>query len=149
MRNEHRDIQNWIEQKYRDSFTVLAEVNRRNNLPDTERHWYQPDVILGNPKGEIEYIIEVENDPMRKAIVGASILADACIREIQQSCKPTLIFVVYMPQRVRQIPNFESKIEIVRPYCKNLGSIEVYSIDEFKHIKLLNKTPRRMAYRGR
>ena len=139
MRDEHREIQRWIEQKYNQTFVVYAEVSKQNKLPDAQRHWYQPDVILINSQGGIEYIIEVENDPMRKVIVGASILADACVREIEQINKPTLIFVVYMPQGVRQIPNFKSKVEIVMPYCKNLHSIEVYSIAEFRQIELPNK----------
>ena len=138
MRNEHREIQTWIEQRYSHIFLVCAEVNKQNKLPDAMRHWYQPDVVLRNSQGEIEYIIEVENDPMRKVIVGASILADACIGEIQQRKKPSLIFIVYMPQGVRQIQNFKNKIEIAIPYCKNLHSIEMYSIDEFMQIELPN-----------
>jgi hypothetical protein len=132
MRKEHRDIQNWIKKSYSPKYSILAEIDGQNRLPDTKKHWYQPDVIVLNTDGKIEYIIEVENDPMRKAIVGASILADASVKEIQNRLKPTLIFVVYTPQGIRQISNFKNKIEIVLPYCKNLKSIEIYSVNEFK-----------------
>ena len=44
---EHGDIQEWIKKKYSDRFRVLAEkIGGQNRLPDWDRHWYQPDVIL-------------------------------------------------------------------------------------------------------
>lgn len=133
MRNEHKDIQKWIFEKYSSKYDVLTEIHKQNRLPDRKRHWYQPDVIMKNSKGEIEYIIEVENDPVRKAIVGASILADASIKEINQKTKPTLVFIIYLPDGIKQIHNFENKLIIVRPYCNNLKEINVYSEEEFKN----------------
>src|SRR5262245_52193920 len=95
MRSEHRDIQDWIKQRHGKVYRVSAEVDGKNYLPDRERHWYEPDVILRNASNEIVYIIEVDNDPVRKALVGASVLADACINELVQRTRPRLIFVVY------------------------------------------------------
>jgi hypothetical protein len=133
MRKEHKEIQKWIYDNYKVKYDVLAEIHKQNKLPDKKRHWYQPDVILKNTKGEIKYIIEVENDPVRKAIVGASILADASIKEINQKTRPTLIFIIYLPNGIRQIHNFEDKLKIVLPYCNNLKEINVYSEKDFKN----------------
>lgn len=132
MKQEHKDIQQWIKEKYSSPYQVCAEIDGQNRLPDKERHWYQPDVLIKDSSGEITYIIEVENDPMRKNLVGASILADASIKELNQKTKPWMIFIVYTDQGIRQMQNFKDKLDIVKPYCTNLANIEVYSEIEFK-----------------
>ncbi|MBI3373548.1 MAG: hypothetical protein HY017_17620 [Betaproteobacteria bacterium] len=136
MRSEHRDVQTWILKRYQAFYDVGAEINRQNRLPDWKRHWYQPDVVIRTKQGQIKYIVEVENDPMRKAIVGASVLADASIAELRQRIKPTLFFVVYHSDGIRQIPNFLNKVDLVRPYCQNLKGIEVHSLKTFKGLAL-------------
>jgi hypothetical protein len=132
MRTEHRDIQQWIKRQHGRTYHVVAEIDQQNYLPDHERHLYQPDVILRDADGEIKYIIEVENDPVRKALVGASILADHSIGELKQQSKPRLIFVVYTAQGIRQIPNFIEKLNIAKPYCSRIDNIEIYSEKDFK-----------------
>ncbi len=136
MRTEHRDIQEWIKQKYGHRYRAAVEIDGQNYLPDKERHWYQPDVILRNHSGEISHIIEIENDPVRKALVGASILADYSMRELQQTAKPRLIFVVYTEQGTKQISNFREKLAIAKYYCSYLDDIEIYSEAEFKVLHL-------------
>ena len=62
MLTQHRGIPDWIKKKYSGQFKVLAEGKGSTNyLPDKDRHWYQPDVILKSLKhpNEIRYIIEV------------------------------------------------------------------------------------------
>ncbi len=132
MRNEHRNIQNWIKRHYSPQFKVEVEVDKQNYLPDRERHWYQPDVLLRKRNGEVVCIIEVENDPVRKALVGATILADFSIKALKQRTKPKLVFVVYTDQGIRQMKNFKDKLEIARSYVKRLSDVEIYSEDEFK-----------------
>jgi len=136
MRSEHRNVQKWIVRRYQARYNVQVEIRAQNRLPDRQRHWYQPDAVIRTRRGKIKYIVEVENDPMRKAIVGASILADASIRALKQGMKPTLFFVVYNPKGIRQIHNFKEKVALVLPYCKHLGGIKVHSFSEFKGIKL-------------
>jgi hypothetical protein len=136
MRTEHREIQQWIKRMYGHRYHVAAEIDRQNHLPDREQHWYQPDVILRDGNGEIRYIIEIENDPVRKALVGASILADYSMRALKQEARPRLIFVVYTEQGVKQIPNFKEKLAIAKQYCLHLGDIEIYSEKEFKTLQL-------------
>lgn len=136
MRTEHRDIQHWIKQQYGCIYHIAAEVDQQNYLPDRQRHWYQPDVIVRDASGEIRYIIEVENDPVRKALVGASILADYSIGALEQHFKPRLIFVVYTEQGIRQIRNFKEKLSIAKQYCSRLGDIEIYSEKDFKILQL-------------
>lgn len=137
MREAHKNIQKWIKKKYSDRFIVKAEViDGKNNLPNKETHIYQPDVLIEDKhSNKIIYIIEVEVDPMRKVVVGASILADYSIKLFQRA-KPILIFVVYSDKGLKQIPNFVEKIAIAKKYCSNLKDIKVYSIEDFKKINL-------------
>ena len=134
MRHEHREIQERILERFEGKFHVSIENRGRISLPDKDRHWYQPDVILSSH--EIEYIIEVECDPMRKVIVGACVLADASIKELHQQVKPKLIFVVYTEQGIKQIGNFKDKIDIAKPYCQALGEIKVVSRADFEKLQL-------------
>jgi len=136
MRSEHRDLQHWIKQRHGHKYRVAAEIDGKNRLPDWERHWYEPDVILRNSSDKIVYIIEVENDPVRKALVGASVLADACIAEIGQQARPRLILVVYTGVGIKQIPNFKEKLQIAKRYCHHLDDIEVYPETVFKEMEL-------------
>ena len=136
MRTEHREIQAWIEKKYGPLYRVSAEVDKKNYLPYRERHWYQPDVILRDAIGGIRYIIEIESDPVRKALIGAAILADYSIDELKQTIRPRLIFVVYAEKGIKQIPNFIAKLEIAKKYCVHLGNIEIYSEVDFKKLQL-------------
>ena len=136
MRTEHRDIQHWIKEHYGSKYKVEVEIDKRNYLPDRERHWYQPDVILRDGQGEIKYIIEVESDPVRKVLVGASILANHSIAELGQQTRPQLIFVVYSEQGIRQIPNFIEKLKIAKKYCTHLENIEICSKADFKELQL-------------
>lgn len=134
----HADIQKWIKQHYaRSRHQVAAEViDRTNFLPDRERHWYQPDVVMRDVQGNIRYIIEVENDPMRKAIVGAMVLADRSMRELDQGVKPKLVFVIYSPSGLRQIDDFRRKVNLVKEYCPALADVHVYREAEFKVLEL-------------
>lgn len=136
MREEHRRIQEWVKENYAQTYRVESEVDQQNHLPDRQRHWYQPDIVLRNGEGEIKYIIEVENDPVRKALVGACILADYSIAALGQRCKPALLFVVYTEQGIRQIPNFIDKLQIAKQYCPHLERIEIYSEADFKRLRL-------------
>jgi hypothetical protein len=101
VREEHKDIQKEVKEKYNQKYDVYIEVIGQNCLPDRQSHVYQPDIILKKKdSNEIAFIIEVENDPMRKALVGASILADYCVGQLKQTEKPILVFVVYTPEGI-------------------------------------------------
>jgi len=138
MKKEHRAIQEWVKKKYSDIFNVEAEsVDGQNPLPNKKLHIYQPDVLVRNRRSKnIAYIIEIENDPVRKALVGASVLADYCIK-IMQKAKPVLVFVIYSPEGIKQIPNFKEKVNIAKRYCKNLKDIKVFTTSEFKKFKIV------------
>ena len=133
MKSEHKKIQKWVKSKYSKKFDVCAEaIDGKNRLPNKEKHVYQPDVVLKRKKsGDIAYIIEVENDPVRKALVGASILADCSVRFFQKT-KPILIFVIYSKDGIKAISNFEEKLKIAKEYCPKLKDICVYCINDFK-----------------
>ena len=136
MRTKHREIQQWIKENHSDRFIVAAEIDGQNRLPDWERHWYQPDVVLRDRQGEIRYIIEVEGDPVRKAIVGASVLADYSIAALNQRTRPILIFVIYSEQGIRQIRKFAEKLEITKKYCTHLEDVQVHPEAHFKELGL-------------
>ncbi|HEX9917422.1 MAG TPA: hypothetical protein VGB16_06755 [candidate division Zixibacteria bacterium] len=136
MRAEHRNIQKWIKARYGNKYNVEAEIDGQNYLPDRVRHWYQPDVVLRSSKDEIKCIIEVENNPMRKALVGASVLADCSVAALKQQNKPRLIFVVYTKIGIKQIPNFKQKLKITKKYYLHLKSIRIYSELDFKALQL-------------
>ncbi|MCS7198668.1 MAG: hypothetical protein NZ930_08395, partial [Candidatus Bipolaricaulota bacterium] len=79
------------------------------------------------------YIIEIENEPVRKALIGASILADYSIRELQPEVRPRLIFVVYTEQGIKQISNFREKLTIAKQYrdlfgdsIQSLTAVKIY-----------------------
>lgn len=132
MKQEHKTIQKWVKSAYGSCGNVFAEIDAQNKLPDATRHWYQPDIVIRDHSGEIAVIVEVENDPMRKVIVGAAILADASVAALAQKRKVRLVFVVYLKEGIKQIANFRDKAKIAIGYCKHLDSIEVLSEQEFK-----------------
>ena len=137
MLTQHRGIPEWIKKKYSGRFNVLAEGKGSTNyLPDKDRHWYQPDIVLKSitePK-DVRYIIEVECDPVRKAIVGACLLADCSIEEMQET-PAGLIFIIYSESGKKQISNFRAKVELIRCRCPHLSSINVVSYEEFRQGK--------------
>jgi hypothetical protein len=134
MREGHKNVQNWIKKTYSGKYIIEAEVDEQNKLPDAAHRLYQPDVIIKNKNGEIKYIIEVESDPTRKAIVGASILANESLKALNEIAK--LYFVIYHPDGIRQIHNFRAKAEIAKKYCRNIDEIKVVSFEEFRDIDL-------------
>lgn len=140
MRKEHRQIQVEVKKRYKQKYDVFTEAeDGRNNLPNRESHVYQPDIVVKNKNsGKISYIIEVENDPMRKNLVGASVLADYSIGQLNENQKPILIFIVYTDKGIRQIHNFVEKLKIARKYCKNLKDIRMLSLQEFWNESLSN-----------
>ena len=136
MRPEHRQIQEWVKEHYSSKYRVSPEIDAQNRLPDSPRRWYQPDIILRNAHSEVEYILEIECDPVRKALVGASILAEASIHALDQRVRPTLVFVVYGAKGIEQIENFRTRIDIIKPYCHALRDIQVMSWCDFKALDL-------------
>jgi hypothetical protein len=107
-----------------------------NYLPDKVRHWYQPDVVLKSltEPNDVRYIIEVECDPVRKAIVGACLLADCSVEEMQDAAAG-LIFIIYSEKGNEQIDDFKNKVEIIRDRCPHLSSIQIVTDEEFKQGK--------------
>ena len=136
MLKEHKTIQEWIKDTYNSHYIVKAEIDKQNVLPSKEYRVYQPDVVIYNRKGDIEYIIEIENDPVRKALIGAAVLADHSIFLLKQKKKPKLLFVVYSINGIRQMHNFKEKLVIARRYCSNLKDIEIVTEEEFRILQL-------------
>lgn len=113
---------------------MLAEGKGSTNyLPDKDRHWYQPDVVLKSltEPNDVLYIIEVECDPTRKAIVGACLLADLSIEEMQAAAAG-LIFIIYSKNGKKQIANFRAKVKIIRRRLPHLSSIRVVTDEDFR-----------------
>ena len=136
MRNEHKAIQSWISKTYGGKYKIEAEIIKTNYLPNKVTKVYQPDVIVRDKLDRIIAIIEIENKPVRKVIVGAIILADYSMSKINFIIKPRLIFIVYTERGIRQIKSAKKKIDIAQQYCSNLKSIKMYSSDEFKKVRI-------------
>ena len=75
--------------------------------------------------------LKFEVDPVRKALVGACLLADRSVEEMQ-AAKAGLIFVVYGDEGKRQINNFRDKVKVVRRRFPHLSSIEVVTQEDFE-----------------
>lgn len=59
-------------------------------------------------------------------------MADYSMGQLRQTIKPILIFVVYNPHGIRQIPQFEKRLQIASSYCSHLDDIKIYSERTFK-----------------
>lgn len=138
MKDEHKEIQESTKRRFSDRFVIKCEtIDGKNYLPNKESCIYQPDVIIKSKiSDDILYIIEVECDPVRKVLVGASILADYSISQMKVKTKPVLIFVIYTEKGIKQIHNFKERIRITKQYCKHIKDILVLTIEEFEKYDL-------------
>lgn len=113
----------------RDSTSAAIELqwklDRQDFFPDRGRHWHQSDAILRDAKSEVRYIGEVENHPVRRDLVRASILADYLIGEFKQQTRSRLILVVYTEYGIGPIRNFIEKLHIAKRHCRHLGDLEI------------------------
>ncbi len=101
MRTEHRDIQEWIKQKYEHRYRVAVEIDGQNYLTDIENGiGINQMLYCGITVVRLATLLKSKMLPFGKALLGASILADYSIRELQQKAKPRLIFVVYNEQGI-------------------------------------------------
>ena len=101
-----------------------------------KKAFYFPDVLLIDKKSkEIKYIIEVETDPVRKALVGSAITADYCLSIDKQKRKPKMFFIIG-EKGLNQLHNFKFRENIINKYTKNIkNSIIGKKEDIFKKIK--------------
>lgn len=138
MKGEHKKIQESIKRRFSNRFVVKCEaIDGKNYLPNKESCVYQPDVIIKSKfSDDILYIIEVECDPVRKVLVGASILADYSISQMKVKTKPVLIFIIYTKKGIKQIHNFKERIKIAKQYCKHIKEIMIFTKEEFKKYEL-------------
>ncbi|MDP2808237.1 MAG: hypothetical protein Q8O74_08915 [bacterium] len=134
MNSGHKTVQQYIKNSYSHKYNISCEsVDGKNFMPSKTNFIYQPDVVISDKKTrQIRYIIEVECDPMRKVIVGASILCDYSIGQIMQTIKPNLIFVVYTEDGIKQMLKFKERIKGVSKYCRSIKNISILSESDFK-----------------
>ena len=139
MRKEHIEIQKSTKRRFSNRFFIKCEaIYGKNYLPNEKSRIYQPDVIIKNKiSNEILYIIEVECDPVRKALVGAAVLADYSINQMKVKTKPVLIYIIYTEEGIKQIHNFKERIRVAKEYCKHLKDILIFTEKEFKKYKLI------------
>lgn len=129
-------IPTWVKNRYSIQYDIQPEIGCKLRLPNSQNGIYEPDIVLKDKNGtRIRFIIEIEKDPMRKSIVGAAILADYSINQIQTN-PAELIFIIYDPKGISQIHNFKQRITIVKPYCNNINNINVVSWDDFQKLDL-------------
>lgn len=118
-----------IENRFSEKYTVLTSSKKQEtDLPiKGQKILYRPDVILRDKKSDrIEYIIEIETDPVRKSIVGACILADYCVGIDQLGQKPRLFFIIGNKfsdsgrKGLKQLPHFQRRGIVAEKYIKNI-----------------------------
>ena len=124
-----------IEQKFKSKYKIISSYRqgKENGLPvKTKEKIYFPDLILKDKKsGIIKHIIEVETDPVRKSIVGASILADYCIGLDQPRKKIRLSFIIGNKETksgrsgLKQLPDFQKRKSIIEKYLKNIYKVNI------------------------
>jgi hypothetical protein len=99
--SDHEDVVQKIFNAFsRQGFTVQR---RGNNLPKGSGRLnaiYRPDMMIrGGEDQDIIWLVEVETSQAGKSVVGAMVLADACMeKEIesgQQKEKPSMMFIFY------------------------------------------------------
>ena len=85
---------------------------RGNNLPEHSRRddaIYRPDLIVRREKGgHIAWLVEVETSEAGKSVVGATILADICVEEVEkqdQRDRPGIMFIFYKTSTNLQLAN--------------------------------------------
>jgi len=99
---------------------------RENNLPSgagRDGAIYRPDIIVRNSDGQIAWLVEVETSEGGKAVVGAAVLADICMRKMNVTNRPKLLFVFYRPEsnlrlarkRLQEIKERVSAVELMAP----------------------------------
>ena len=103
---------------------IKSALPKNSKNPD-DNGIYEPDVIL-RKNNDIEAIIEIETDPVRKTLVGACIMADYCIETDQPGEKAKLFFIIGDPRSksgkegLKQFPDFEKREVIAKQYVKNV-----------------------------
>ena len=126
--SDHNDVvARLVKQFEKKGFKVQT---RNNNLPSSAKRdesIYRPDLIIRNRDDQIIYLVEVETSEGGKAVVGAAILADICMKKMGVNNKPKLLFVFYKPEsnlklaekRLKELKNRVSYIQLVPALTEN------------------------------
>jgi len=118
-----------IETLFSEKYTVSTSSGKQEtgSPRNAEKVLYRPDVILRDKKSDrVKYIIEIETDPVRKALVGACILADHCMGIEQPGEKPKLLFIIGNRftdsgiKGIRQLSHFQIRGKVAEKYMKNI-----------------------------
>ena len=123
-----------FEQEFSDKFDIETSAGKNSTwLPRTiNKRLYLPDMIFRDKRtGKIVYIIEVETDPVRKALVGACIMADYCIGidQADGNPKPKLIFVIGKKGE-GALQNFRDRIPIMKSHISYLDKEIIIDTEE-------------------
>ncbi len=131
---DSKEIQRKIKKAWSLKFQVCCEeIDGQNRLPSWEDDIYRPDILVKSKhNGEILYIIELQNSG-RKAVVGASILADYCLKIMRQKIKPNLTFLVNSERGIKQLQNFRARCEIAKQYVTELSEISPIPINKLNN----------------
>jgi len=127
----HQQIEKWMLREFSNRGHL---VNRQERLAISKDDYYKPDITLRDSTTKaITHIIEIEKDPTRKAVVGAAILADYCMRLLKQDSKPCLIFAIYGTNGKAQISHFQKRAEVARDYRKLIEIMDpvLFSTEDF------------------
>jgi len=83
---------------------------------------YEPDVLILK-NGKITHIVEVETDPVRKALVGGAYTAAYFIDKHFKDSKPKLCFAVGKKDiEYKQLPKQQARRRVINRWCENIFS---------------------------
>jgi hypothetical protein len=93
---------------------------------------YEPDVVI-KVKGKITHIVEVETDPVRKALVGGACTAAYFVDKHFKGLKPKLYFAVgEKGKEYRQLKKQQARLLVINNWCENIFSD--IKIDKYEKI---------------
>lgn len=81
---------------------------------------YEPDIVI-KVNGKITHIIEVETDPVRKALVGGACTAAYFIDKHFKDLKPRLYFAVGRKDiKYQQLEKQQARLHVINRWCKDI-----------------------------
>ena len=114
-------------------------ISKKSDLPDVfkeDTFSYEPDVVI-LVDGKITHIIEVETDPVRKALVGGACTCAYFVKKTLSNYKPKLYYAIG-DKGSKYLYNFQARKKILEEFFKMYFSdIQIDSLQQI--LELLKK----------
>jgi len=94
-------------------------ISKKSELPNVfkeEAFFYEPDVVILVDK-KITHVVEVETDPVRKALVGGACTCAYFVKKNLSNVKPKLYFAIG-DKGLNQLHRFQARKKILEDFFK-------------------------------